>query len=586
MKTKSYFSFFIFGAAAISGLVGLFAFAGSVSALNIDPANQYVWGENIGWVNFGSPEGDVDVTPTAMDGYAWGENVGWISLTCNNTASCGTVNYGVTIAGSVVSGYAWGENIGWVSFNCLNTASCGTVDYGVSLNTATGDFSGFAWGENVGWIVFNCTSTASCGTTDYKLRTSAVFATPTPTPANQGSIPTPTPTPAPAVTPSPTATAIPPTLTPRPSVRPTPSAFPTPTAPPPGGTPTSPPGTPSTPPVILFINRLSGLFDSLFAFLGLANRTVCVGPLGIAACSAALLPLLLVLLALLAGLLLGEWLAALFALLLLLGIRRKVKPWGVVYNSATKRPIPFAKVQLFDATGRRLETRYADRDGRYGFATSAASMHQDEVRVQVKVFKSGFTFPTTMTQTGTDFIVYENLYRGGMIVLTPNTVPHHDIPLDATAHAHLSWSGFGHGLVGTTGDTLLSFAFYIGLVVVPLNWWFLPTTTNLVILIIFLVASFIRIFILHRPYGLTKNALTGKRLPYALVVLNDQQGNRQGFAVSDEQGRYVLPCKQNGDYEIVGYTPDTVVPQRSVRMQGRSTSRLSSKSWITNTISI
>jgi hypothetical protein len=50
-----------------------------------------------------------------------------------------------------LSGYAYAENVGWISFSCDNTLSCGTVDYGVTID-ADGYFDGWAYGENIGWI--------------------------------------------------------------------------------------------------------------------------------------------------------------------------------------------------------------------------------------------------------------------------------------------------------------------------------------------------------------------------------------------------------------------------------------------------
>ena len=61
----------------------------------IDSTYKYAYGENIGWLNFGTTEGNVHVTDTALTGYVWGENVGWISLNCSNTSFCGTVDYKV-----------------------------------------------------------------------------------------------------------------------------------------------------------------------------------------------------------------------------------------------------------------------------------------------------------------------------------------------------------------------------------------------------------------------------------------------------------------------------------------------------------
>jgi len=139
-------------------------------AENIDPANddhQYAYGENVGWLNT-EPSGDggdgVEVDGFKLEGYVWAENIGWISLSCENTSSCGTVEYGVTNDGQGnLSGYAWAENVGWISFSCENTSSCGTVDYGVTIDPDTGNFSGYAWSENVGWINFEYIESSTYG---------------------------------------------------------------------------------------------------------------------------------------------------------------------------------------------------------------------------------------------------------------------------------------------------------------------------------------------------------------------------------------------------------------------------------------
>jgi len=141
-------------------------------AENIDPGNdgsQYAYAENVGWVNAepgGSGGVGLHVTDSQVTGWMWGENVGWISLSCANTASCGTLPYGVANDEGVLTGHAWGENIGWVSFSCENTASCTTADYGVVIDPFTGEFSGRAWAENVGWVTF-----ASTGAHPYQMKT-------------------------------------------------------------------------------------------------------------------------------------------------------------------------------------------------------------------------------------------------------------------------------------------------------------------------------------------------------------------------------------------------------------------------------
>lgn len=129
-------------------------------AENIDPYeddSQYAWAENVGWLNFEPSQGPgVHVYPDRLEGYLWAENIGWINL--SPTTYGGVSNDG---AGNL-SGYAWGENVGWISFSCENTASCETVDYGVTIDF-DGNFAGYAWSENIGWINFNDSHLAGYG---------------------------------------------------------------------------------------------------------------------------------------------------------------------------------------------------------------------------------------------------------------------------------------------------------------------------------------------------------------------------------------------------------------------------------------
>jgi hypothetical protein len=146
-----------------------------VLAENIDPDNdnsQYGYGENVGWLN-AEPLGDggpgIQVSKSTLTGWMWAENLGWISLSCENTSSCGAVNYGVTNDGAgTLAGWGWAENAGWISFSCINTGSCGSVSYGVTIDS-DGDFDGFAYGENIGWIHFQSTAPIP-----YKVKTCVV----------------------------------------------------------------------------------------------------------------------------------------------------------------------------------------------------------------------------------------------------------------------------------------------------------------------------------------------------------------------------------------------------------------------------
>lgn len=129
-----------------------FVFA-SVTDGTIDGTHKYAWGENIGWINFGTSGGNVHVTDSGLTGYGWGESYGWTNL--NPSATVKVLNNGE----GNLSGYAWGEALGWINFNNVS------IDY-------NGEFAGNATIENDGGrISFNCSNTSSCGSSNFKVKT-------------------------------------------------------------------------------------------------------------------------------------------------------------------------------------------------------------------------------------------------------------------------------------------------------------------------------------------------------------------------------------------------------------------------------
>ncbi len=129
---------------------------GAARSENIDPKGvgaRYAWGENVGWLNFKPAPSGAHVSGDKVTGFVWGENIGWISLSCENTASCDRVAFGVLNDGQGnLSGFAWGENVGWINFNPRVPGDA--TRYGVRID-GQGRFDGWAWGENIGWIRFD-----------------------------------------------------------------------------------------------------------------------------------------------------------------------------------------------------------------------------------------------------------------------------------------------------------------------------------------------------------------------------------------------------------------------------------------------
>lgn len=98
----------------------------------------YAYGENIGWISLNcantsscdTVDFKVQVSSDGdLSGSAWSENAGWIDF---GRVGQSTGSY-IDDSG-VFHGFAWGENIGWISLTCENTASCSTVSYGLGTS--------------------------------------------------------------------------------------------------------------------------------------------------------------------------------------------------------------------------------------------------------------------------------------------------------------------------------------------------------------------------------------------------------------------------------------------------------------------
>lgn len=110
----------------------------SITDGTILSGSEYAWGENVGWINLGTVEGDVHITNTAVTGYMWDSIYGWVNL---SPTGSGVVNNGE----GVLSGFAWSAGAGFIDFS------------GVTINTS-GKFTGQAQGAIYGRINFDCST--------------------------------------------------------------------------------------------------------------------------------------------------------------------------------------------------------------------------------------------------------------------------------------------------------------------------------------------------------------------------------------------------------------------------------------------
>jgi hypothetical protein len=552
-----------------------------------------------GIINFGKfttqSAYNVTVSDDYLRGFAWSERAGWIVLNCADTASgCSLTNGNFKVSNDrgTLSGYAWGENTGWINFGPFTNQSISQV----AINSS-GEFSGtlgsvgYAWSQNLGWIVFDCASSSSCVKSDWKAAstTGGGGNPPPPPPPQDPCVLNPsscTPPPNDPCTVNPASCTPPPqdpcSLNPS-SCLPPPPPDPCTTNPgscnPPidpcaGGSCTPPPIGPNNPPpgggpirgpqvipgvtegikniVRPITNPVNVIIDSLQTKT-MVETTKVASTIGVTA-SVAVSLLAFLLANPLSIWELGLIIARLWSLLLVaLGLKKRTRPWGVVYDSVTKQPLDPAYVVLYDMNGNEVATSITDMDGRYGFPVAAAGIYK------VVANKTNYEFPSKKLAGRTGDELYGDLYFGETIeVLEDGSVIAKNIPLDPLA---FDWNEFAKDdqhrlkfykkrdvLFARVRDVLFWVGSGISIVAVILN----PIGYNIAILGLSLLVYSLRVFGVHaQPKGSVSEQITDEPLPFSIVrVTSLATGQEIIHKVADKTGQYycLLP---NGDYNVI-----------------------------------
>jgi len=131
---------------------------GAQAATTVNPANNYAYGANIGWMNWhGDTNNGVVIGEFVCAGYIYAANAGWIHLGDGSPANGiryqndSSNDFGLNHDGAGnLRGFAYGANIGWLNFT--NRDATGAAFDGPKVNLVTGRLSGFVWSANCGWV--------------------------------------------------------------------------------------------------------------------------------------------------------------------------------------------------------------------------------------------------------------------------------------------------------------------------------------------------------------------------------------------------------------------------------------------------
>jgi len=547
-------------------------FGENIGWIKLDPAESgvindgvgnlsgYAWGENAGWINFDPTEGGVQIEQSGdFAGYAWSEVYGWIQFDCDVVGACLKTDWGTASGGG-------GGGGGSSTSDCEDgndNDSDGLIDYpndpGCSSGSDNSEDDGGSWGSLS--ACSNGLDDDGDGYTDYPVDSGCIssedesesngllcdlfpdLCAPSPDEcvgADCG--PTDEPPEEPCIgddcSASPDGCIGDECNNPLDEENPIPVEE-VPTEEMPGG---------------------GGTFVPIAEFFGGLNSEYSQEANGLAIKIATLFGLIVGLLGSLATVLFANPLALsellflplrLWSLLLsALGLRRKARPWGTVYDAITKQPLDPAYVLLQDINGIEITSAITDFDGRYGFVAKPGMY-------KIVANKTNYKFPSEKMSGRTEDELYKDLYFGEMFeVKEDNEIIAKNIPLDPIA---FDWNEFEKSRTKLTSfytkyDTILvrvaNIIFIIGFALSALALFISPVLWNIVIFGLYVLMGVLRSTVWKpHPFGGIFEKVSGAPISFAIVRLMSPSGNEVAHKVADQYGRYYMLVRK-GIYTI------------------------------------
>src|SRR3989344_1987701 len=256
-------------------------------------------------------------------------------------------------------------------------------------------------------------------------------------------------------------------------------------------------------------------------------------------------------------------------LLNLLGIKKKSKRWGIVYDSITKQPIDPAQVVLLDKKGDMVSQAITDIDGRYGFLVAPGAY-------KMIANKTNYKFPSKNLFGKSQDELYNSLYFGEDVEVTKTgEVITKNIPLDPIG---FDWNEFAkkssmkfYSKRERVIAKFTNFLFIIGFLVAILSYLFAPHPYNIIIFISYIFILILKITGLRlNSSGFVRNKITGLPLSFAILRIISALTNLEiSHKVADEygnyyclvpRGKYIVKIEQknqDGSYSLV-YTSEII----------------------------
>lgn len=224
--------------------------------------------------------------------------------------------------------------------------------------------------------------------------------------------------------------------------------------------------------------------------------------------------------------------------------------WGLVFDSKSKKPVPFAVVRLYsESTKKLIHTSVTDLEGRYGFPPQVGEYY-------IEVRHDEFVFPTRTATAGYSKLS-ESLYLGGVIKLDETKPIDYLIPIDSKTLKvnfgiemfKMIWSRLQLSL--TKGNLyLMFFMMGLNLILVIYSFSYL-TLAFLLFYVLMLILLLMAKTKKPRAWGKVFNSISSAPVPTAFVKLYSRDGGKViDTSITDSFGRYQFFVPQD-EYQLL-----------------------------------
>ncbi len=233
-----------------------------------------------------------------------------------------------------------------------------------------------------------------------------------------------------------------------------------------------------------------------------------------------------------------------------LGIRKKRKQWGTVYDSETKLPLDPAYVSLISKeTGKEVASAITDLDGRYGFLVNPGTY-------TIVVKKTDYAFPSKKMYGKENDEIYNQLYYGTELTVNSETdIITKNIPMDPVS---FNWNEYAKRKANlnvfvkkydVTIARVSRLFFDTGAIFSLVLLLVRPTTTNLGIFAVYIIIYLLNKYVV----GIKRTgAIRDQNGPVAYAMIKIYRfGETDPIAkrVADAHGRYYTLVPK-GDYQL------------------------------------